>query len=296
MKRPIVLVVLGLILSLAGVSHSAADQNTVRLELDRSGNPVLGSTAVVVVSQNSGEVLFAKGGERAMPIASITKLMTAMVVLDARQSLSEVIAVTADDIDRLKGTGSRLAPGARLTREEMLHLALMSSENRAASALARNYPGGTRAFIEAMNVKARMIGLWDTRFADSTGLNPGNVSSARDLVRLVSAASAYPLIREFSTADERHVRLGKRLERFGNSNALVRDPEWELGLSKTGYIREAGRCLVLQTWVNNQPVIIVLLNSQGQYTRTADAKRVKRWLEASAAQPVASVSGRSGGG
>lgn len=296
MIRPIAFIVLGLLLGVAGVGHSAPGQNPVRVEVDRAGNPMLGSAAVVVASQNTGEVLYAKGAERTMPIASITKLMTAMVVLDARQSLSEVITVTADDIDRLKGTGSRLALGTRLTREEMLHLALMSSENRAASALARHYPGGTRAFIEAMNVKARMIGLWDTRFADSTGLNPRNVSSARDLVRLVSAASAYPLIREFSTAEERHVRLGGRLERFGNSNALVRDPEWELGLSKTGYIREAGRCLVMQTWVNDQPVIIVLLNSQGRYTRTADAKRVKYWLETAGIQPVASAPVRSGGG
>lgn len=312
--RPLALVLLGLALSVGGLNQSIAgpgrqaagkpvkqafaqpDPGPVQIELDRGGNPVLGSAAFVVVNQASGEVIFAKGADTPMPIASITKLMTAMVVLDARQSLSEVLTVTAGDIDRLKGTGSRLTVGTRLTREEMLHLALMSSENRAASALARHYPGGMHAFVEAMNVKARMIGLWDTRFADSTGLNPRNVSSARDLVRLVSAASTYPLIREFSTTQERHVRLGNRSERFGNSNGLVRDPEWQLGVSKTGYIREAGRCLVLQTWVNDRPVIIVLLNAQGQYTRTADAKRVKHWLETGGMQRIASMSGRPDGG
>ncbi len=295
MVRSIAFIALGLVLSLAGAGHALSSPGAVRVDLDRQGNPVLGSASVVVASQNTGEVLFAKGAERAVPIASITKLMTAMVVLDARQGLSEVLTVTADDIDRLKGTGSRLAVGTRLTREEMLNLALMSSENRAASALARHYPGGRRAFIEAMNVKARMIGLSDTRFADSTGLDPNNVSSARDLVRLVSAASAYPLIREFSTTDERHVRVGGRLERFGNSNALVRDPEWRVGVSKTGYIREAGRCLVMQTWIGNEPVIIVLLNSEGRYTRTADAKRVKHWLQTSGQQRIASLAGRQGG-
>lgn len=264
----------------AQVVQKAAPQPAVRL--DREGNPVLASAAVVVANQKTGEILFDKGADVAMPIASITKLMTAMVVLDARQSLTEDLTITEADIDHLKGTGSRLAIGTRLTRETMLHLALMSSENRAASALARHYPGGARAFVEAMNVKARMIGLWDTHFADSTGLDPANVSSARDLLRLVSAASTYPLIREFSTTDEHYVRVGRRTERFGNSNALVRDPEWQVGLSKTGFIREAGRCLVMQTWIRDEPVIMVLLNAEGRYTRTADAKRLKQWLEASA--------------
>lgn len=268
------------------------------LELDRFGNPVLGSPAFVVVSQKSGEVIVEQRSDAAVPIASITKLMTAMVVLDARQNLKEVLTVTNDDIDRLKGTSSRLAIGTRLTREEMLHLALMSSENRAASALARHYPGGSRAFIEAMNVKARMLGLWGTRFADSTGLDPRNVSTARDLVNLVQAASTYPLIREFSTADERYVRVGNGQLRYGNSNGLVRDPEWQVSLSKTGYIREAGRCLVMQTWVRGEPVIMVLMGSEGRYTRTADAKRVKRWLETAGGQQrlaAVAAAARSGG-
>lgn len=251
------------------------------LQLDAAGNPVLGSAAWVIVSQKTGQVIFEKKATSPMPIASITKLMTAMVVLDAKQNLQQKLTVTADDIDRLKGTGSRLPVGAQLTREEMLHLALMSSENRAASALARYYPGGTKAFVEAMNVKARMLGLWQTNFVDSTGLNPANTSTPRDLVNLVQAAATYPLIREFTTSDERHVRVGKGTLRFGNSNSLVRDSEWQVTVSKTGYIREAGRCVVMQTWVSGEPVIMVLMGAEGQYTRTADAKRIKRWLETS---------------
>jgi D-alanyl-D-alanine endopeptidase (penicillin-binding protein 7) len=251
--------------------------------------PQLRSASFLIVSERTGAILHQQNADKSVPIASITKLMTAMVVLDARQNLSETLTVTNDDIDRLKNTGSRLRVGTRLTREEMLNLTLMSSENRAASALARHYPGGARAFIEAMNVKARMLGLTDTRFADSSGLDPRNVSSPRDLVRLVSASASYPLIRDFSTRQERHVRLGGRLERFGNSNPLVRDAEWQVGLSKTGFIREAGRCLVMQAWVRDEPVIMVLLNSEGTWTRTADAKRVKTWLETVGSERLAAV-------
>ncbi|MGL1834233.1 D-alanyl-D-alanine endopeptidase [Rhodocyclaceae bacterium SMB388] len=277
-------------------SIAAANPSALHIEFDRHGNPALASAAFVVASQKTGDIISERAADRALPIASITKLMTAMVVIDARQNLSEVLTVTSADIDKLKGTGSRMPVGARLTREEMLHLALMSSENRAASALARHYPGGRKAFIEAMNVKARMIGMWDTRFADSTGLDPRNVASAHDLVKLVSAASTYPLIREFSTTDERYVRVGKGSLRYGNSNGLVREPGWEVGLSKTGFIREAGRCLVMQTWIRGEPVIMVLLNSEGRYTRTADAKRVKQWLETSGAQRVASLQNNRSGG
>jgi D-alanyl-D-alanine endopeptidase (penicillin-binding protein 7) len=309
-RRPLAVTLFGFVLAQAAPfpSHAAAGagsaqsarttaapQAAVRVQPASVGSPALGSAAFVVAHQDSGEILIERGAAATMPIASITKLMTAMVVLDAGQSLSEVLTITADDIDRLKGTGSRLSLGTRLTREEMLNLALMSSENRAASALARHYPGGAKAFIQAMNVKARMIGLTDTRFTDSTGLDPKNVASPRDLVRLVSAASHYPLIREFSTTSERHVRVGNRTERFGNSNALVRDPGWQVGVSKTGYIREAGRCLVMQTWVRDEPVIIVLLNSEGRYTRTADAKRVKQWLEAGGVQRVAGLARRRDG-
>jgi D-alanyl-D-alanine endopeptidase (penicillin-binding protein 7) len=256
---------------------------------------VLGSSAFYVVNQRTGEVLLERNASAVLPIASITKLMTAMVVLDARQSLRETLVINEGDIDQIKGTGSRLAMGTRLTREELLNLALMSSENRAASALARNYPGGERAFIEAMNVKARLLGLWNSRFHDSTGLDPANVSSARDLAKLVAASASYPLIREFSTAHERYVPVAGRMLRFGNTNGLVRSPEWAISVSKTGYISEAGRCLVMQTWLHQQPVVMVLMDSYGRYTRTADAKRVRKWLEQTASQRLAAVAQGVGG-
>ncbi|THF63205.1 peptidase S11 [Pseudothauera nasutitermitis] len=255
----------------------------------------LGSSAFAIAHQETGEILVERRGEVVLPIASITKLMTAMVVLDAGQSLSETLTVTRADIDTLKGTGSRLPIGARMTREQMLLLALMSSENRAASALARHYPGGEKAFVAAMNVKARLIGLDATRFYDSTGLDPRNVSNPRDLVRMVSAASAYPLIREFSTSDDRQVRIGKSTLQYRNSNSLVRSPEWQIGLSKTGFIREAGRCLVMQTWLKGEPVIIVLMNANDRSTRSTDAVRVKQWLETGGLSRVALSAGRRDG-
>ncbi|MDI3514635.1 MAG: D-alanyl-D-alanine endopeptidase [Gammaproteobacteria bacterium] len=259
------------------------------LAVDAGGMPVLGSSAFYVINQNTGEVLLERNGSAVLPIASITKLMTAMVVLDSGLGLSEQLVITEGDIDRLKGTGSRLSLGTTLTREDMLHLALMSSENRAASALARNYPGGEAAFVEAMNVKARLLGLWNTRFHDSTGLNPANVSSPRDLAKLVAASASYPLIRQFSTSPERYVDINGRTHRFGNTNSLVRSPEWAISVSKTGYISEAGRCLVMQTWLHQQPVVMVLMDSQGRYTRTADAKRVRKWLEQNTTQRVAAA-------
>ncbi|MGL4504917.1 MAG: serine hydrolase, partial [Aeromonas sobria] len=222
-----------------------------------------------------------RNGNRVMPIASLTKLMTALVVLDANLRLNEMLTVTNADIDRIKGTGSRLAIGSKLSRAEMLHIALMSSENRAASALARHYPGGQRAFIEAMNAKARMLGMWNTRYADSTGLNPRNVSTAQDLAKLAAAAASYPLIRQYSTDEQSYVRTNKRQLHYLNSNRLIREGQWEFTLSKTGYIREAGRCLVLGTKVNQEPVIIVLLNAETTNERVADAKRIKTWLEGS---------------
>ena len=272
-----------------------ADEADEALALDASGMPVLASSAFYVVNQKTGEVLLERNAAAVLPIASITKLMTAMVVLESGQRLSEALEITEGDIDRLKGTGSRLSLGATLTREDMLHLALMSSENRAASALARNYPGGEAAFVEAMNVKARLLGLWNTRFHDSTGLNPGNVSSPRDLAKLVAASASFPLIREFSTSPERYVDINGRMLRFGNTNSLVRSPEWAISVSKTGYISEAGRCLVMQTWLRQQPVVMVLMDSYGRYTRTADAKRVRKWLEQTATQRVAAAPARIGG-
>ncbi|ATY82820.1 D-alanyl-D-alanine endopeptidase [Aeromonas veronii] len=247
--------------------------------LERRDVPNLSSAAFVVANHRTGEVISERNGNRVMPIASLTKLMTALVVLDANLRLNEMLTVTNADIDRIKGTGSRLAIGSRLSRAEMLHIALMSSENRAASALARHYPGGQRAFVEAMNAKARMLGMWNTRYADSTGLNPRNVSTAQDLAKLAAAAASYPLIRQYSTDEQSYVRTNKRQLHYLNSNRLIREGQWEFTLSKTGYIREAGRCLVLGTKVNREPVIMVLLNAETTNDRVADAKRIKTWLE-----------------
>jgi D-alanyl-D-alanine endopeptidase (penicillin-binding protein 7) len=246
---------------------------------------------VAVIDQATGDVLYEKNAGAVVPIASITKLMTAMVALDAQPSMSETLTISDADVDMLKGTHSRLAVGTQLTREEMLRLALMSSENRAASALSRHYPGGRDAFIAAMNAKAHSLGLTETRFLDPTGLTAQNVSSARDLVKMVGAAHQYPLIREFSTSEEYEVALkGGRPHTFRNTNALVKSDNWSIGLSKTGYISEAGRCLVMQVWFNNKPTIIVLLDSMGKLTRIGDAQRIKRWIEsvASAATTVKS--------
>ncbi|ATE58823.1 serine hydrolase [Thauera sinica] len=265
------------------------------LTLDAHGLPQLGSAAFYVANQTNGEVLLERNASSVLPIASITKLMTAMVVLDSGQGLSEELVISEGDIDTLKGTGSRLVLGTRLTREQMLNLALMSSENRAASALARHYPGGEQAFVVAMNIKARMLGLADTRFHDSTGLTPLNVSSPRDLAKMVAAAAAYPLIREFSTTPERYVEIGARQLRFSNTNSLVKSPDWQIAVQKTGYISEAGRCLVMQAWIHQQPVVMVLMDSNGRYTRTADAQRVRKWLETEGAQRLAAAhKGRAG--
>ena len=245
----------------------------------------LESSAVLVQDQVTGAVLYEKNANAVLPIASITKLMTAMVALDANPDLKETLAISMEDVDLLKGTHSRLSVGAQLSREEMLRLALMSSENRAASALSRNYPGGQKAFVAAMNVKAKTLGLNDTRFFDPTGLTALNVSSSHDLAKMVSAAHQYPLIREFTTTVEEEVNVAGRSQQFRNTNALVKSPAWQIGLSKTGYISEAGRCLVMQAWINSKPTIIVLLDSVGKMTRVGDANRIKRWVEANAQAP-----------
>ena len=214
-----------------------------------------------------------------MPIASITKLMTAMVLLDGKLDLGQRVAISGDDLDYLKGTRSRLRPGSVLTRDELLLLALMASENRAASALARTFPGGTDAFVAAMNAKARALGMQDTRFRDPTGLNSANVSSARDLARLVTAAHEYPLIRDYSTRSNATVQaLGKPLA-YRNTNGLVRSAHWDIELSKTGFISEAGRCLVMQVRMAQRDLVVVLLDSWGKYTRIGDANRIRKWLE-----------------
>jgi len=242
---------------------------------------VLRSAAALVEDQKTGELLIQKQATAIVPIASITKLMTAMVVLDADKKLQKSLTIEADDIDTLRHSHSRLSVGAQLTRREALLVALMASENRAAHALARTYPGGLAACVAAMNAKARALGLYETRFDDPTGLSTGNVSSARDLVRMVDAAYQYRLIREFSTCKQASIYAGQRILEFRNTNQLVTNPNWEIGLSKTGFIGEAGRCLVMQANVAQRPLLIVLLDSQGRLTRLGDANRIKKWLEGS---------------
>lgn len=244
-----------------------------------SGVLAVQSGSALVVDQGGGDALYQKNASVVTPIASITKLMTAMVVLDSAPNLQAPITISDDDIDYLRGSRSRLSVGSVMARESALLLALMSSENRAASALARHYPGGVPALLTAMNVKAQALGMRDTRFEDPTGLNSNNVSTANDLVKMVTAAYHYPLIREFTTTSEATVDVGKRELVYHNTNPLVKNADWEVGLSKTGYINEAGKCLVMQARVADKPLVIVLLDSVGKLTRVGDANRIKRWLE-----------------
>jgi D-alanyl-D-alanine endopeptidase (penicillin-binding protein 7) len=241
----------------------------------------LKSSVALVVDQDTNEVLFAKNSDAVLPIASLTKLMTAMVMVESQLPLDEMVTVTNDDVDTEKNSSSRLMVGATLSRGELLHLALMSSENRAAHALGRTFPGGLQAFVQQMNAKARQLGMADTRYVDPTGLNSGNQSSAKDLASLVKSAYRQPLIRELSTSPEYAVRVGNRQVQFRNTNSLVRNPAWEIGLQKTGYIVEAGRCLVLQARMAGRKLIMVFLDSAGKYSRQADAERVRRWIEIS---------------
>ena len=243
----------------------------------------LHSSSAMVVDQKNGHTLFAKNTDARMPIASITKLMTAMVVLDAQLPLDEKIGIGTEDLDSLKGTHSRLKVGTVMTRQLALQLALMSSENRAASALGRHYPGGLPAFVAAMNRKAESLGMKNSRFVDSTGLNSDNASTAQDLVRMVNAAYNYPVIREMTTTAAYDVELRGKSQRmqFKNTNLLVRNGTWQIGLSKTGFISEAGHCLVMQANIANQPMVIVLLDSWGKLSRIGDAQRIKKWMESS---------------
>jgi D-alanyl-D-alanine endopeptidase (penicillin-binding protein 7) len=258
----------------------AAANNAIS-DYDESGVLQLGSSKALIINQETGETLYAKNTNTPTPIASVTKLMTAMVLLDAALPMDESITVSKEDIDTLKGTTSRLRVGLSLPRSEMLRLALMSSENRAASALARHYPGGLKTFIRDMNRKAYELGMLNTRFVDSTGLNSGNVSTAEDLVKMVRAAYEYEQIRLESTATSQEVAINgsRNPMQFINTNSLVRKGDWVIGLSKTGYISEAGRCLVMQAEIGGQPLIIVLLDSDGKMTRIGDANRIRKWIE-----------------
>jgi D-alanyl-D-alanine endopeptidase (penicillin-binding protein 7) len=238
----------------------------------------LKSSVALVVDQDTRQVLFSKNPEAVLPIASITKLMTALVVTEAELPLGEVLTITQDDVDTEKGSRSRLTVGTQLTRGEMLNLALMSSENRAAHALGRSYPGGLEAFVAAMNAKAQQLGMGGTRYVEPTGLSSKNQSSATDLARLVDAAYGHSIIRELSTMPEAQLEVGRRSMQFRNTNGLVHNPEWEIGLQKTGYISEAGRCVVMQAQLAGRKLIMVLLDSAGRYSRIGDAERIRKWL------------------
>ncbi len=257
---------------LGGLLSAASPQGPSRLSLK--------SASALVLDQSTGQALVEKQAGAVVPIASLTKLMTAMVLLDAHLDPREMLTITNDDKDLLRHSRSRLPVGTRLPREQALLLALLASENRAAHALGRTFPGGLPAFVQAMNAKAKELGLSGAHFEDPSGLSSGNVATAWDLARILDAAYHYPEIRDFSTRAEATVHSGRRSIQFPNTNALVRNPRWNIGLSKTGYIEEAGRCLVMQAMLANRPVLVILLDSWGKYSRLGDANRIKQWLEA----------------
>ncbi len=256
---------------------------------DFEDNLAVKSSVALVMEEGTQDILFSRNTKIALPIASITKLMTSLVVLDAHGAMDEPITVTAEDLDTEKFSRSRLAVGTTLSRRDMLHLALMSSENRAAHALGRNYTGGLPAFVAAMNAKARSLGMTSAHFNDPTGLSSQNVASAEDLVKLVNAASANPTIREFSTDHDYTVPVGKRMLEFHNTNKLVANPAWDIVVQKTGYITEAGKCLVMKAVIEGRSVVIVLLDSFGKYTRLGDANRIRQWVESQSGDPVARI-------
>jgi len=281
------IVVLGALLAVLFVSVGFAQAGGPKRKAapELPDKMALRSSVALVQDAESGETLFDKNSETVLPIASITKLMTALVVLEHDLDLHEQVVITKEDLvatrsSRMRG---RLRPGSALTRDELLLLALMASDNRAAAALARSYPGGTEAFVAAMNDEAERLGLQDTRFAEPTGLSSDNVSTAQDLAKLVKVAHGYPLIREYSTRPSAHVRARGGTVGFSNTNRLVRSDKWDIELSKTGYISAAGRCLVMHMRVASRELIVVLLDSYGKYSRIGDAQRIRKWLETSAA-------------
>ncbi|WP_050981715.1 D-alanyl-D-alanine endopeptidase [Advenella kashmirensis] len=252
--------------------------STVVGQADNGG--IVRSQVAYVVDLTDNRILYSKNADVIRPIASISKLMTALIITTANLNMNEQIVITADDIDRVKKSSSRLSVGTVLTRSELLHLALMSSENRAAHALGRTYPGGMNAFVREMNAKARQLGMTRTRFVEPTGLSPQNVASPRDLVRLMQAVHQQPLIREYTTSDKYQIVTSNgREQRYRNTNRLIRNSDWNIHISKTGYIREAGDCLVMMTEMDRRPVAVVLLNADGGLTRFADAVRVRHMVQ-----------------
>ena len=239
----------------------------------------LKSSVALVVDQETKEVLLSKNDHAVLPIASLTKLMTGLLIVEANLPMGEVLTITQDDVDTEKNSSSRLRVGTKLTRGEMLHLALMSSENRAAHALGRTYPGGLQHFVQLMNSKAKLLGMTETQYVEPTGLSSRNQSSAHDLATLVNVAHGNAVMRELSTSRGHEVAVGNRMLQFNNTNSLVKSDRWDIGLQKTGYISEAGRCLVMQAEVSGRKLIMVFLDSVGKYSRQGDAERVRRWVE-----------------
>jgi D-alanyl-D-alanine endopeptidase (penicillin-binding protein 7) len=261
--------------------HQAAYQARA-LKVSAAGAGLgLKSNVALVVDQVTGETVYSKNVDEVHPVASITKLMTSLVILDAQVALTKRVEITSEDIDTERGSRSRLKVGTELSRNDMLHLALMASENRAAHALGRTFPGGLPAFVEAMNAKARELGMMSTRFVDPTGLSSANVSTAADLAKLVRETHRHSLIRQYSTNASHQVSIAGREVKFNNTNRLVASDKWEIGLSKTGFINEAGRCLVMQAKIQGRPMVIVLLDSWGKLSRIGDANRIKKWLTSS---------------
>ncbi|MDE2616714.1 MAG: serine hydrolase [Burkholderiales bacterium] len=262
------------------IVRPARPSDGMRAGLHGVADPLsLRSSVAYVIDQETQEVLLSKNEEAVLPIASLTKLMTGLLISEAELSLDEMITITQDDVDTEKGSTSRLRVGSTLSRGELMHLALMSSENRAAHALGRTYPGGLQVFVEMMNAKAQLLGMQDTQYVEPTGLSSKNRSSARDLAVLVNVASDDSLLREYSTSPAYQVAVGRRKLVFSNTNRLVRNPTWEIGLQKTGYISEAGQCLVMQAKVAGRNLIMVFLDSAGKLSRLGDAERVRRWVE-----------------
>ncbi|MBV8974224.1 MAG: D-alanyl-D-alanine endopeptidase [Sinobacteraceae bacterium] len=279
-----------LCLSLAVSLSQAATATAHRTHLRYSNrasltDPALRSSAALVLDISNSSVLYARHSEVAVPIASITKLMTALVVVEANQPLDEMLTITDDDRFHGRGAFSRLAPGTQLSRGDLMHLALMASENRAAHALGRGYPGGVAACVVAMNAKARELGMMSAHFVEPTGLSDENVASPEDLSKLVLAAGKIAAIRTYSTDSDYAVQVGRHLVHFRNTDSLVSKPDWNIVVQKTGYIHEAGRCLVMQTVIEDRSVVIVLLNSFGKRTRVADARRIRRWMESTLHAP-----------
>jgi D-alanyl-D-alanine endopeptidase (penicillin-binding protein 7) len=273
-------VVASLLLAVASLASAASVSKS-------PSRPEVKSAAALIVDAESGEVLFERDAAHVAPIASLTKLMTALVVIDGQQPLDEVITVTKADVWKGKGAHSRLPVGAKYTREELLKLALMASENRAAHVLGRAYPGGTAAFVKTMNLKAKALGMSKTRFADASGLSNGNVSNARDLAKLVNAASRDSRIRDFSTLRSLEVRAGKSRLMYRNTNLLIGKPDWDIHVQKTGFTNDAGQCLVMEAMIGERPVVMVFLNAFGSLTRTADARRIRKWMEGQKPQTMA---------